>query len=352
MQISSRYAQMKRRDFVRTLAATAVTAAARPGFAAGGAQKRALRACFFADIHYFPGIWPHGSREWLERILVRAETEKTDMVVHLGDFVHDPVKDRDYVEYFNNFSRPTYHVLGNHDGERTTLANTLDIFGMKGAHYLFDRDGFRFIVADPNYFVMEGRHIHYEGYNLSKALKTGKVETVSSIPPEQVEWIRSAVEESPYPCVFLSHESVERRGSVANGQEIRNIFDDANRRHPGRVRLVVNGHHHADYVSVINDIVYLDLNSASYQYYVKPHSSYPTEYIARCRNAAHSLTWNDPLSAIVTLDPEGGIAIEGSESTFMYGVTPEKAGVPLRDPNGRVTVPCIRSFSFKKKFMV
>ena len=31
-----------------------------------------VKFCAFADIHYYPGMFPHDTREWLERVLDRA----------------------------------------------------------------------------------------------------------------------------------------------------------------------------------------------------------------------------------------------------------------------------------------
>ena len=340
-----------RRNFIAGASAFAAAIARHPGEAATSAPGK-VSFCAFADIHHFPGYWPHSGREWLDRILDRAKTEKTDFTIQLGDMVHDVVRERDYLAAYNGFSQSTYHVVGNHDGERNRRSEMLEAFGLEKANYMFERAGFRFIVFNPNYFLAkDGTFVAYERYNLFHANKAGAVAKGCIIPPEQVEWIRDAVEGSSLPCVLFSHESIERDGSAANAREVRSILEDANRRHPGRVRLVVNGHHHIDYVRVAGDIVYLDLNSATYQYFVKPHGAYPEEYVKKNLNSRHAIAWNDPLSAVITLDAAAGsVEIKGSHSTCMFGVTPEKAGYSPYDPLGRPALPCIRSFRFEKKF--
>ena len=50
-----------------------------------------VKFCAFADIHYFPGVFPHDTREWLERVLNRAEKSKVDFIIHMGDFTPTPV---------------------------------------------------------------------------------------------------------------------------------------------------------------------------------------------------------------------------------------------------------------------
>lgn len=340
-----------RRSFISGAAALAATSPCVSGAAAPAMSGR-VSFCAFADIHHFPGYWPHSGREWMERILARAEAEKTDFTVQLGDMVHDVVRERGYLKAYSSFRQPTYHVVGNHDGERNRRCEMLDAFGLEKPHYVFERGGFRFIVFNPNFFqTKDGKYVAYEGYNLSQALKAGAVKTGCIIPPEQVEWIRDAVETSSLPCVLFSHESIERDHSAANARAVRAILNDVNRRNPGRVRLVVNGHHHIDYVRVESDIVYLDLNSATYQYFVKPHDLYPGEFVKKNLNSRHSIAWNDPLSAVITLDAAAGsIEIKGSHSTCMFGITPEKAGYSPYDPLGRAAVPYIRSFRFEKQF--
>ncbi len=337
---------MNRRDFLKSaMAATTIPA---PSFAQ---TPRRVKFCAFADIHYNPGVWPHGDVEFLEKILARAQSEKTDFTVQLGDFTHrvDRRDEQDYIKRYNSFGQQSWHVLGNHDGERGDggYRAAMDAYGMRSNYYSFDRNGWRFIVGDPNYFLLDGRHVHYEGRNMQSAAKTGRMKCSCCIPPEQVEWIRGMVEESPNPCVFMSHESVERSGAVANGPEIRRLFDEANRKTPGKVRLVINGHHHCDHVCVINDIVYLDMNSASYMYFAKRHGRYPAEYVKKAPGAANAIIWNDPLSAVITLDAHS-IKIAGSSSTYYLGVTPQMAGYELRDGAGRPVVPHISSFEFSR----
>jgi len=135
-----------------------------------------------------------------------------------------------------------------------------------------------------------------------------------------------------------------------NGTDAGAVFGDANRKNPGRVRMVINGHHHTDYVNVINDIVYFDVNSASYQYYDETHDLYPADWFRRNLNSTHAIAWNDPLSAIVTLDASGDITIDGSESTFFMGITPEMVARLGFKSSDRPTVPYIRDFEFHKRF--
>ena len=344
---------MDRRCFLKGTGCLALGAALPKATSAAALPSGKVKFCAFADIHHFPGYWPHGDSEFLEKILARADREKTDFVIQLGDFVHDLNLSKDYLDLYAGFGQPTYHVVGNHEGERQDLASTLKALKLENPYYFFERNGFRFVVVDPNYFLdTDGAYRHYESYNLHRATQAKRVAKGCVLPPEQEEWLKDAVTTSSLPCVVFLHESFERPGSVANGPALMDFFDETNARHPGRVRMVVNGHYHTDHVRVRNDIVYFDMNSASYQYFVKAHARYPAEYIATHRNSNHAIAWNDPLSAVVTLETGGKIRIEGSESTFFRGVTPEMAGLAPRDGLGRPTVPMISSFEFEKRFSV
>ena len=105
-----------RREFL-----AAAMAAPGAAFAATGApRQKPLKVCVFADIHYQPGVYVNDTPEFLEKILARAQRERCDMVVHLGDFVHTVLKapEKAYVKMYNESRVPAYHCLGNHDSIR------------------------------------------------------------------------------------------------------------------------------------------------------------------------------------------------------------------------------------------
>ena len=108
---------------------------------------------------------------------------------------------------------------------------------------------------------------------------------------------------------------------------------------------MINGPHHCDHVRSLENIVYLDLNSASYDWMVKTHTAYPEEDVKHWKHARHLIAWNDPVSAIITINQNGHLKVEGQRSTFYRGVTPVMAGLPAT--NGRqvrLITPNIQSF--------
>ena len=79
-----------RREFIGTGAAALLA-----GNVRAAPPDGEVTFCAFADIHYYPGAFPHDTREWLERVLDRAEKAQADFIIHMGDFTHTPVKCKD-----------------------------------------------------------------------------------------------------------------------------------------------------------------------------------------------------------------------------------------------------------------
>lgn len=339
-----------RRKFLATASLAAPAALlTRPAAAAEPAPARGkpFKVCLFSDLHYMPGVWTNTENTlFLEKILARAEAEKCDMVIHLGDFVHNVAEKNAaaLIKKYNDFKIPTYHVLGNHDQDATSWKATCEAYRMPGAYYLLDKGGFRFIIADPNYFCEErGRYIHHDKGNYFSRSKTS---TINWIPPEQLEWMRDAVDSSPFPCIVMSHQSFERPPNghgVCNKEEVRKIFTDANAGNSGRVRLVINGHNHMDHMRILDNIPYWDVNSANYKYFSADHSKYPAEYLKTHCEADNNIGWTEPLSAVLSLYPDGRIKIDGSKADWLFGVSPEDAGYLPYDLNGRYILPRIQS---------
>lgn len=338
--------KLNRRTFLSTAALAAPAAIAGTGGKTKGADGKPLKVCVFADIHYHPGVWTNSEdMSFLEKILARAESERCDMLIHLGDFMHGVRSDKQkaYLKLYNDFKIPGYHILGNHDQDGNPYKETCEAYRMPDGHYSFDKGGFRFVIADPNYFCNEpGKFIHHDCGNYFKRVKGS---TINWIPPEQMEWMRSTIIGSPYPCIVLSHQSFERgRGApVSNKAEVQGVFNEANTKKPGTVRLVMNGHMHMDHLRVLDNILYWDVNSANYQYYGKKHDKYPAEYVKTHRGAVNNIAWKEPLSAILTMWPNGRIKIDGSKSDWLFGVSPKDAGYPACDGDGRETLPVIQS---------
>lgn len=297
-----------------------------------------MKFLMFADLHHAPGVFMGGTWEDLQKIQERAEAENVDFIIHAGDFCHDVSKAADYIKAYNEFHIPSYHCLGNHDCDGTSYQETLKAYNMPDGHYFFDCKGYRFIIYDPNYCYYNGEYIHYDGGNYF-AMQAAR----DYVPPEQLAWLEKTIEESPYPCVMISHESIEREfDCVKNRQDVRDIINNANKKNPGRVLMVINGHTHRDFIRIMDGVCYWDVNSASFDWLHEIHDLYPKELCDQIEYMNHILVYNDPLFAVVTLEGNT-IQIDGCESSLFMGVTREMTGNNRLDGDGRPCVPTIQS---------
>lgn len=350
---------MNRREFIGFGAMAGAGALTRPARAEGAApaapqsatsKSGTVKFCVFADIHYKPGPYgfPHSTKEWLGRILERAEREHCDFVIHCGDMSHNPKADKDYVDYYNSFRIPTYHTVGNHETNGCTYEEMLEAYKLERGYYHFDFNGFRFIVVDTNYYVRSDGSAFTFGDPTHEKLKGDRW---GVLPAEELAWLKKAIDESPYPCVTFSHLSFER---AAGKKAVRDIFAAANAKTPGKVRLSINGHYHTDFFRILDQVAYLDMNSASYQWIgsKSAHGKYPDEFFKsqnlKPRKVPY-LAYDDPLCAVLTLTADGGMKIDGMRSTFACGVTPAQCNHVL-DYHSRETTPFVQSVDLKFRY--
>ena len=297
-----------------------------------------MKFSVFADLHHYPGVFVGGTEGDLDLIERRAVRSGCAFVLHAGDFCHGPTLCPDYLARFNGFSLPVYHCLGNHDTDSTSLEETLRMYRMPDGHYFFDEGGFRFVICDPNYYLLDGQYIHYD---LGNYYAHGQLRDY--MPPDQLEWLRDTIESSSHPCVLVSHESFERPDGVKNREEVLRIIGEANRKRPHSVLMCINGHYHRDYIRILDNVCYFDLNSASYDWLEVSHDLYPKGLCEEFRLMNHTVVYNDPIHAVVTLEGTT-ITIEGMESTMFMGINREHtAGNPICDAAGRPVEPRVQS---------
>lgn len=292
----------------------------------------------FGDLHHYPGEFLDDKEERWEKIVRRSIDEDAAFIVGLGDYVHEPEKNRAFADEMMVCPKELFCCLGNHDTEHWPLEKALALYRMPHNYYYVDRCGYRFVVLDANYSLMEGEYLHY---NPGVVRHKGGV-----IPPEQLAWLEGVLEESTTPCVLLSHHSIERPDGMLNREEVWAIINRANEKHPHKVMLYINGHHHRDHCTVMNGVCCLDLNSAAYQYVCPPFAGYPPEVLALCHGMAYTLNFSQPLSALITLEGDAKIAIRGLVGEFLFGLTEEEvASVDGgRLSYARRSVPFIRDY--------
>ncbi|MBR4941440.1 MAG: metallophosphoesterase [Clostridia bacterium] len=298
-----------------------------------------MKFSVFADLHHHPGVFDGGTYEELEYIQRRAEENSVSFIIHAGDFCHGPSLCPDYVKAYNGFHIPSYHCLGNHDSDSTSYAETLKAYNMPDGHYYFDCEGYRFIVCDPNYYLLDGEYVHYD---LGNYYMHGNLRDY--MPPDQLEWLERTIDEANVPCILISHESFEREADgVRNLDKVREIFNRCNAKRKNAVLMCINGHYHRDNLRILDGILYFDLNSASFDWVGNVHECYPRDLCEKICLLNHTVVYNDPIHAIITLEGTT-VTIDGMESSMFMGINRAETGVnPIYDAMGRPVCPRVQS---------
>lgn len=296
-----------------------------------------MKFLLFADLHYAPGLF--WSRGWdaLKTFQRRAEQEGCDFIIHAGDLGHSSLKIPDFIKAYNDFHIPSYHCLGNHDGDGCTIEDVIRDYKMPHEYYYFDACGYRMIITNTNYYKHGDEYVRYSGGNYYSHPAERDY-----IPPEQLDWIRQTVEESSYPCILFSHQSFERCDGLKNRDDVLAIIDEANKKRPHSVLMCINGHCHRDFIRIRNNVIFFDVNSASYDWIDNPHNLFPKEEADKYEFMRNTVCYTDPLYAVVTVEGTT-VTIDGMESTMYHGITREMTDNPVFDRAGRPVTPRIES---------
>jgi 3',5'-cyclic AMP phosphodiesterase CpdA len=271
--------------------------------------KRERPLCFglIADVHQ--DIVHDGERR-LRAFIDAMNEREVDFIVQLGDFCLPHKRNKTFLDIFNAFDGPRYHVLGNHDmDEGFKRDQTMAFWDMPARYYSFDRGGVHFIVLDGN-----DTGGHSKGYARFMA-------------EDQIKWLKDDLAAAKLPIVIFSHQPLDGRteSGVENHAAVRAVLEKANENAGlNKVIACISGHLHRDYIQTIKDIHYAQINSSSYHWL---GADYARERYGREIHAAHpyikfTLPYKEPIWAVVTVDHDRGVMqIEGRKSEFV-GPTP------------------------------
>lgn len=280
----------------------------------------------FSDLHHHPAWYKSDAPERLTAIQERAKKNGSEFLLHLGDFSHKPSACPELIRQYKEFEIPGYFVLGNHEFDIDSFETVLKSMGMEKNYYSFDYSGFRFIILDENYFRdFPGVYFHYSERNYFD--HPGFRDWM---PPEEIEWLRETVKNSPYPCILASHAPVEYqlnpRAGMKCKDEVRQIIRDS-RNTPGEVILCLNGHYHRSGLDIVDGVARLDVNSATFNWIPILHHLFPEEWYLQYESLGNQVIYKDPVSAEITIDSEDRtIQIEGTENTFLFDISTEASG--------------------------
>lgn len=292
-------------------------------------NSKRLRVGLIADLH---NDIMHDGKDRLGAFLKQATKNNSDFIIQMGDFCVPKEQNQDLINLWNTFKNPSYHILGNHDTDGGfTQKDTMQFWGMNSRYYSFDSHGYHFVVLDGN----DENPKPWSGYN-------------RYVGKEQQNWLRRDLEKTNLSTFIFSHQTLENEdGGVANFAEIRQILEDANEK-AGSTKVVASlcGHHHTDYMTEINGIYYIQINSASYRWVGDrfKHVRYSKDIDEKYPWIKYTIPYKDPLFAFVEIDPGGTLQIEPRNTEFV-GPGPNEMGMPKRPINDPI-VPRISDFNF------
>ena len=270
----------------------------------------------------------------LETFLAATEKNPTDFVIQLGDFCFPKSENRTFLNLWNSYSGPKYHVLGNHDMDTSSKGETMEFWQMPSNYYSFDQQGFHFVILDANFLNYDGQYQDYDTVNfyVNSGLRTW-------INPDQIEWLKVDLRETTLPTIIFSHQSlVNDLWGIKNRSVIQQIFEEENHKSDfQKVLACFNGHNHIDALRKVNDIYYIDINSMSYQWLGEKYQTkarYAEELYERYPMMTNMAPYEKSLFAFVEIS-QLGIKIDGVESDYVgpspseLGLTEEVYGFPF-----------------------
>lgn len=270
---------------------------------------KSVKIGWITDVHH--GYCTDAQRR-LETFIHEAGQRKLDFILQGGDFCHPTADAKPFLKTWNSYKGDKYHVLGNHDMDKGTKQQIMDMWGMKNKYYSFDKGDFHFVVLDCNYILKEGQYVDYANGNFYIPQPNR-----DHVNPEQIEWLKSDLAKTDKQCIIISHQSIDEIWGgygVPNRLDVRKVIDDANNRADfQKVIACFCGHHHVDDHSYIDRVHYFQMNSASYYYVGDGFGSDGAKAV-----------YKDPLFAFVTIDSSGKIMIEGRHSQFLAPTPMEK----------------------------
>ena len=298
------------------------------GLAASQANEAPLRFGLLADLHH--DVMPDGIER--TKAFVEAMTEaKVDFVAQLGDFCQPKQPNRPLLNVWEGFRGDRYHVLGNHDMDGGfDREKVVKFLGMPANHYTFDHGGIRFIVLDANDPGAQSKG--YKRY----------------IAPPQLKWLEGELAVAKTPVILFVHQSLDHAEGVSNQAEVRKILVAANKA-PHNVLAVFSGHHHENYAKTIDEILYIQINSASYYWVGEKlaHASYAPAVHKSHPSLRQTCPYEKPLWATVTIDLGAKtLKVEGRKTEWKGG-SPWDHGATAKSHDAKTIQPAISDLTHK-----
>jgi predicted phosphodiesterase len=305
---------MYRKDFLKASALATGVFVFSPNAGIKSAGKK-IRFGVIADLHH---DIMHDAPERLSAFIKEMNAGAPDFIIQMGDFCMPKKENQPLMDIWNRFNGPSYHVIGNHDTDGGyTREQVVNFWKAKDKYYSYDAKGFHFVILDGN----ENNESTYRPAGYARY-----------ISPAQIEWLKKDLDQTSLPVVVCCHQGLDNDdGGLENGTQLRYTLETANKKAGfKKVILVLSGHHHQDYYNYINNIHYVQINSASYQWLGENYQEirYSAEVDKNHPNIKKTVPYKDPLWAMIEIEDKGNISIKGKQSVFV-GSSPKKLGVDM-----------------------
>lgn len=289
-------------------------------------RREPLQIGLIADVH--KDIM-HDADERLGEFLGEANKRKLDFIIQMGDFCIPHQRNKDFLEIWNSYQGDKYHILGNHDTDGGfTKDQTRAFWNMPANYYSFDKKGVHFIVLDGN----DANPKPWSGYN-------------RYVGKEQQAWLKEDLKSTDKPTIVFSHQTLElEEGGITNLKEVQKILEHANKEAGfQKVLVCLSGHHHTDFITQINSIYYVQINSASYRWVGDDYKKvrYSKEIDEKFEWIKYTIPYKDPLYTFMKIR-EHNITIEPRKTEFV-GPGPKALNMRKRHPHDPI-VPMISKF--------
>lgn len=270
-----------------------------------------------ADVH--KDLVPDADQR-LKEFVKEANLREVDFIMQLGDFCTPKEDNRGFMDIFNTFRGPNYHTIGNHDMDGGySKKDTVTYYGMKHRYYSFDTHQFHCVVLDATVG---------DSYPWT-------------IDDEQVDWLKSDLESTGLPTIVFIHQPLER-DIVSNADVVREVLEAPTFKGRPKVIACFMGHRHMDYINVINEIPYIEINSMSYFWLGKQYEREPTgaAHFSDFKMMRYFSRYQDSLFAMVEIFNNGEMNIIGKSSSFVDGL-PEQRGYPFTNVPKAIVKPAL-----------
>ncbi|MDF2686563.1 MAG: metallophosphoesterase [Clostridia bacterium] len=234
-----------------------------------------MKIGLFTDSHYstedydpiVPSRRPLLSMEKIKNALKEFIENETELIICLGDLVNVRENSENELNIFNlkeitkiisDSGIKTYCILGNHDLIAFDSDEFTRLTGIKTAPLTIRQgednedihiEDIQFVLLDANY--------SRDGLSYRKG---GNDWTDSFIPGEQLEWLKTVLNDANKKVYVFIHQCLNLCGGIShmisNADEIRKILEES-----GKVRAVYQGHYHKGDYRVINGIEYITLKA-------------------------------------------------------------------------------------------